>query len=80
MNKKDKELESIKIFAVTEALILWDEIANKGYINKHGAIERLYQRKKLLRRFYHCGCPLCHYFDMDCSICPWPEITGRTVI
>ena len=71
-----------KIFAVAEAWVLWDYIAETGITDKQEAINRLYRESKLHKSVYECRCPLCDELrgrDADpfrenrCRDCPWPR-------
>jgi len=78
MKITESEGEGAKIFAITEAMILWDELARTGSASKPATIRELHQKGKLLFDHYKNCCPLCESFRNDgCKNCPWPGL-GQT--
>ncbi len=79
------ELIDRQIFALAEAMILWDFLSHHENWTKISAIEYLHRQGLLYSAYYTCGCPLCDEFRYEtvacsdcpyetvaCSDCPWP--------
>ena len=69
-------IQSTQIFALTEALVLWDYIATTGATYKKGAVQALYEKGQLSRKVYASSCPLCEFLFLwqgrVCTYCVWP--------
>lgn len=62
--------DEIKILAMTEAMILWDRLAETGSRYKHQVLPLLHDEGKLYKNSYDGNCPLCD--GLKCMLCPWP--------
>lgn len=58
------------ILAMTEAMILWDRLAETGSRYKHIDLVALHEEGKLYKNSYDGNCPLCD--GLKCAACQWP--------